>query len=137
MSSRSLALLFSILALFAVSCGGSTEVAVDSDDGQAAVTETSEAAETTTEAPTEESSIQLDDGELDGMVIYEATCARCHGSDGSGGRGPNLQGIATEHPDTAFGVDIVNDGGRGMPSFTNSLSPEQIESVINYVWETF
>jgi len=148
MKLRFLATLFTSLALLAA-CGDSSEVTSEStSEGTEEVAEETETtteappttAETTTQAPPEESSSSegdLEPGELDGMVIYEAKCARCHSSDGSGGRGPNLQGIAVEQPETTGGIEIVNNGGRGMPSFTESLTPEQIESVINYVWETF
>ena len=85
---------------------------------------------------------QTDD---EGVVIYESSCARCHGSDGLGipGTFPPL----ANNPDAgdhAYVVDVVTNGLEGkeimgvsydsaMPAFNNRLSPEEIELVSAYV----
>ena len=85
-------------------------------------TTTTEATTTTTEAVT---TVPV----IDGGAIYEQNCARCHSSDGSGGRGPNIQGVT----DTASVVNIVTSGRLGMPSFNNSLSGPEIDAVAAWV----
>lgn len=161
MKTRSLIAIVALLALLATACGGGTETATEAvevpdEAEQLAEAETTtetpesstEAPETSTEAPAEpeeeapaepeeEPAGEIDPATVDGMELYESNCARCHSGDGSGGRGANLQGIAVEQPDTAAGIEIVTNGGDGMPDFADDLTPEQIEAVINYVWETF
>lgn len=130
MTKRYLSLFFAF-ALFAVACGGTTDDAADVEE-----TDTTEAPveETTTEAPVEET---VPAGPVDGETIFESNCARCHGSDGTGGRGPSLVGIATEQPDTAGGIAQVENGGGGMPAFANTLTAEEIEAAVDYAWATF
>ena len=75
--------------------------------------------------------------EIDGQALYESNCTRCHGAEGQGGRGPSLQGIAVEQPDQTDGINQVINGGGGMPAFGESLTIEEIEATIDYIWETF
>ncbi len=130
MTKRYLALFFAF-ALTAAACGGTTEDAADVVE-EVTTTE-APVEETTTEAPVETEPA----GPVDGQTVYEENCSRCHSDDGSGGRGSNLQGIATEHPDTAFGIEQTQLGGSGMPAFGNTLSAEEIEAAIDYIWTTF
>ena len=137
MRNRFLVTVFVSFALIAAACGGSGETATDE------APDTTEApVEETTTVPATEAPEPVEDGNgastpVDGQAIYEANCARCHADDGSGGRGPSLQGIATEQPDTAGGIEQVINGGGGMPAFGSQLNPEEIEAVIDYVWATF
>ncbi len=74
---------------------------------------------------------------IDGQAIYESNCTRCHASDGSGGRGPSLQGIAAEQPDQSAGIAQTTGGGGGMPAFGERLTAEEIQATIDYIWDTF
>jgi mono/diheme cytochrome c family protein len=68
-----------------------------------------------------------------GQAIFETRCARCHGTDGSGGFGPALAGVVTAaFPDAADEEAVVVDGRGSMPSFDDSLTPEQITAVVEY-----
>lgn len=131
--------IFLALTLIAAACGGGTDVAVEPVEEVEEVVEETTTTTTTTEAPVEEAPVEAEAGtvEVVGLDVYESNCSRCHASDGSGGRGPNIQGIAEEQPDRSFGVDIVTNGRRGMPSFGDDLTPEEIEAVVDYAWDTF
>lgn len=131
MIKRYLSLLFAF-ALIVAACGGATEEAADvveeTPTTDAPVEET-----TTTEPPVETEPA----GPADGQTVYEENCARCHGADGTGGRGSSLVGIATEQPDTAAAIEQVQLGGSGMPAFGNTLTAEEIEAAVNYIFTTF
>lgn len=73
-----------------------------------------------------------------GKKIFKANCAACHMVDGRGSIGPNL---TDEYWILGGGIkniyNTISEGGRdgkGMISWKNSLSPEKIQQVANYVW---
>lgn len=92
----------------------------------------------------------------DGAAVYQsAGCAGCHGGAGEGGVGPALSGGESKltFPDEADHVSWVNTGSGpfanqtygdpdreggprvasgGMPGFASSLSPEEIQAVVQY-----
>jgi len=72
-------------------------------------------------------------GGTDGKSIFTANCGQCHilgdaGTDGS--IGPNLD---ESRPSKELAVQRVTEGMGAMPSFRDSLSPEQIQAVAEYV----
>jgi mono/diheme cytochrome c family protein len=69
-----------------------------------------------------------------GAALYAQNCARCHGSDGGGGLGPQLSDgqAKKDFPDEADQVAFVTKGQGGMPAFGGSLSPEEIQQVVAY-----
>jgi len=72
------------------------------------------------------------DGDADaGAEVFASTCAGCHGADGGGGSGPNLQG-EDEAEDVA---EVVLYGGASMPGFDGDLSDQEIADVVAYVTE--
>ena len=69
----------------------------------------------------------------DGAQIFAATCASCHtlkAADSSGQTGPNLDELM---PDEATVEQQVTNGGGGMPSYKDQLSPAEITAVSKYV----
>jgi mono/diheme cytochrome c family protein len=71
-----------------------------------------------------------------GAEIYEQLCARCHGADLEGGIGPPL-GAGSEvaaKPDSYLVLTITRGQGR-MPSFEQTLSPEQVERLVRFIRE--
>lgn len=74
---------------------------------------------------------------VDGQEVYESNCARCHGADGSGGRGPSLQGLAIEEPDPADAIEQTIEGGGGMPAFGARLDADEINAAVAYIYATF
>ena len=105
----------------------------------------------TLEPPTVEASGAL----VVGQEIF-GTCASCHGADGGGGVGPALNGLGEVFSDPATQMHWVSLGSTGwqaevgdtygdtnkpvnggMPAFAESLTPEELASVIVYERTTF
>jgi mono/diheme cytochrome c family protein len=124
------------VALLATACGGGDSAEETAAETTAAPTtaapETTAAPDTTAATESTEAA-----GPADGMAVYEANCSRCHGSDGSGGRGPSLQGIADEQPDPQDAITQTINGGNGMPSFGDKLSEAEIVAAVDYLREAF
>src|SRR5438132_7138138 len=71
-----------------------------------------------------------------GKRIFEAQCAWCHGTGGSGGSGPNLQRTSLRHASTdASLVRIVRTGipGTEMPNLAISLTDRMAWQTAAYV----
>jgi cytochrome c oxidase cbb3-type subunit III len=68
-----------------------------------------------------------------GKATFESTCSTCHGLDGGGGMGPNIQGIPFSLGMGAT-TDAIKDGmSGGMPAFGSQLSDTQIRQVVQYL----
>ena len=73
---------------------------------------------------------------LSGKVLFKNNCARCHGDDATGGKGPNL---TTEKKQAKWKdsdeklVSKITKGGFGMPKFGKKLKPEEIKAIAAYV----
>ncbi len=72
-----------------------------------------------------------------GRDVWVASCSRCHGGDGSGGAGPNVQGPWGEDrsPDATEMTRIVVEGRGAMPGFGSSLDDSEVEAVVRYMRE--
>lgn len=72
----------------------------------------------------------------EGQKIFDAQCAWCHGTNGAGGTGPNLQRSTLRHAanDTSL-VQIVRTGipGTEMPSFAIALTDRMAWQTAAYV----
>jgi cytochrome c oxidase cbb3-type subunit III len=70
-----------------------------------------------------------------GRKVFDAQCAWCHGTDGTGGTGPNLQGRLAHATDLKSVVDIITSGipGTEMPSFRSPLTERSIRQTAAYV----
>src|SRR5689334_17138763 len=70
-----------------------------------------------------------------GRTVFDAQCAWCHGTDGVGGTGPNLQGRLRNATDLKSIVEIVTNGlpGTEMPSFKSPLTERSIRQIAAYV----
>ncbi len=68
-----------------------------------------------------------------GKVLYESTCANCHGLDGGGSNGPNLQGAPQRLGDAEVGT-IIRFGipGTGMNGF-GSLGVDEAGQIVGYL----
>jgi cytochrome c6 len=72
-------------------------------------------------------------GGTDGKSIFTANCSSCHtlaDAGTSGTVGPNLD---EAKPPKELVVERVTNGKGAMPSFKDTLSPEQIQAVAEYV----
>lgn len=74
--------------------------------------------------------------EATGAEIYQELCATCHGEDLSGGLGPALgAGSNSADQDDSF-LELTISRGRGrMPSFSGTLSDEQLDRLIDFMRE--
>ena len=72
-------------------------------------------------------------------ATFRSKCAMCHGQDGAGstvGKSmnvPDLRSPAVQKLPDAELAQIISNGKGGMPSFKDSLSEEQIHSLVSYV----
>ena len=79
-----------------------------------------------------------DDAELlAGQQIYATQCASCHGLQGEGGRGKQLNEglVLSAFPNPSDQLDVVVDGSGQMPAFGKRLSEEQLAAVTRYTRE--
>ena len=63
-------------------------------------------------------------------------CARCHGSDGKGGKGPNLASEKRQAKwleSDAKLIRKITKGGLFMPSFGKKLKAEEIKAIADHV----
>ncbi|MGH9736996.1 MAG: c-type cytochrome [Candidatus Acidiferrales bacterium] len=68
-----------------------------------------------------------------GRATFERACSACHGLDGAGGMGPNIQGIPFSLGMEAT-TNVINNGmSGGMPAFGGQLSATQIRQVVQYL----
>jgi putative heme-binding domain-containing protein len=68
-----------------------------------------------------------------GKQTFETRCSTCHGLDGGGAMGPNIQGIPMRLGAPAVADVIKNGMSGGMPSFAGQLDATQIQQVIAYL----
>jgi cytochrome c oxidase cbb3-type subunit III len=68
-----------------------------------------------------------------GKQTFETRCSTCHGLDGGGAMGPNIQGIPMRLGAPAVASVIKNGMSGGMPPFAGQLTDEQIQQVIAYL----
>ncbi len=75
-----------------------------------------------------------------GQSVFKAKCIMCHGVDGQGnttmGRQVNAANLLS--PDVkklsaAEMKDVVTNGKGSMPTFSDQLSPDEIDAVVAYV----
>ncbi len=70
----------------------------------------------------------------DGETIFNSTCTGCHGADGSGGTGPDLN-AEVPGEDLEDLIDVVMNGKGGMPGVVPDA--DNAAAVAQYVLDTF
>jgi len=120
-----------LLSLGAVGCGGDD----DDDGGDETAATTEQTAEETTATQEETAPAGGGGNAAAGEQVFADTCASCHGAQGEGGVGPNLQesSVAT---DLQAVEEQVRNGGGAMPAFGDELSDQQISDVAAFVTES-
>jgi cytochrome c oxidase cbb3-type subunit 3 len=68
-----------------------------------------------------------------GKATFEQRCSVCHGLDGGGAMGPNIQAIPMRIGAPMVASTITNGISGAMPSFAGQLSDAQIQQVIAYL----
>jgi putative heme-binding domain-containing protein len=68
-----------------------------------------------------------------GRQIFETRCSTCHGLDGGGAMGPNIQAIPMRLGAPAVENVIKNGMSGGMPPFAGQVDAAQIQQIIAYL----
>ena len=145
-----LVLLVAVLGVAAVGCGGEEEQTATPDTVEGTTTETTDTETTETET-TETETTETDTTETEttetettpaaegdpvaGKEVFlgSSACGGCHtlaDAGATGTVGPNLD---DSQPSAELVVDRVTNGQGGMPSFSSTLSEQQIADVAAYV----
>lgn len=114
-------------------CGGEEPAVEEEAEPIPAPTEEPTAVPTEETEPTEEPTAEEAPAEaVAAEELYQQNCAKCHGNDRNGGRGPALlPDRLTE--DASVYVDIITTGSGGMPSFDDILTDEEIEALVAFI----
>lgn len=67
--------------------------------------------------------------------IFQNNCASCHGSDLSGGAGPDLTQVGSRLDESEIHDIIANGTDGGMPAFGNQLAEEEISTLSTWLAE--
>lgn len=74
--------------------------------------------------------------DISGKQLFADNCARCHGDDAKGDKGPDLTAAKrqakwadSEEPL----IKRITNGAFGMPKFGKKLKPEEIKAIADYV----
>jgi len=70
--------------------------------------------------------------EIDPAIIFADRCARCHGVDRSGAKGPALLPESLTQ-DAAVYQAIIMEGSGVMPAFSNRVSSEEISALVEFI----
>ena len=73
--------------------------------------------------------LALEGDATNGAEVYAVNCAGCHGADGGGGSGPNIQGEDSEEEVAS----VILEGEDSMPSFDGDLTDQEIADVVAFV----
>jgi mono/diheme cytochrome c family protein len=71
-----------------------------------------------------------------GRALFLANCARCHGDDAKGKKGPDLTAAKRQakwKDSDAPLIKRITNGAFGMPKFGKTLKPEEIQAIATYV----
>ena len=130
MRRTALALVALVLAVgfFAVGCGGEEEATPTPDTVTGTTTET-----TTTETTTGGETGEGDPAAGKEIFLGTSGCGTCHTLADAGTSGTVGPVLDDAHPSYDRVVDRVTNGFGGMPSFSSTLSEEDIQNVAAYV----
>lgn len=72
-----------------------------------------------------------------GELLWQRNCARCHGTEGRGGREAQISFASPEWQsqidDAAIARTIAGGKPPGMPAFAELLSPKQITALVTHI----
>jgi mono/diheme cytochrome c family protein len=71
-----------------------------------------------------------------GRELFLNNCARCHGDDAKGDKGPDLTSPKRQSKWASSNeplISKINKGGLFMPKFSKRLAPDEIKEIADYV----
>ena len=85
-------------------------------------------------ALTDDSADEIPSEDLTPERAYTRHCSACHGADGQGAIGPQLGdgAVVAAYPDIDDQIEVITNGRGQMPSFGDSLSPDDIRDIAEY-----
>ena len=128
MRRTALALIALVFAVGLAACGGEEEASPEPETTEGTITTTDTDETTTGEEPAEGDPVAGKE-----VFLGSSGCGSCHtfaDAGTSGTIGPNLD---DSQPSFDLAVDRVTNGAGAMPSFSSSLSEEDIANVAAYV----
>ena len=140
-----LVVLGAVLGLAAAGCGGEESVTatpetVEGTTTETTTTETQTTDSTTTETQTTESTTTettpgLEGDPVAGKAVFlgASSCGGCHTLADAGTTGAVGPVLDESQPSNELALDRVTNGQGGMPSFSVTLTPQQIADVAAYV----
>lgn len=78
--------------------------------------------------------LALDGDIASGETLFASKCAVCHGADGSGGTGPDLNEHVPAHSDEQL-LDIMLNGSGSMAAV--NLEDQEAADILAYITDTF
>ena len=77
-------------------------------------------------------------GAPDGASLFHSNCAGCHGADGTGGIGPQLNGgqVTKSFTTAAAEAAFIKQGAGGMPAFRDRLSETELQAIVDFTRTT-
>ena len=140
-----LVVLGAVLGLAAAGCGGEESVTATPEtvEGTTTETTTTESTETgttdtettATESTTTETTPALEGDPVAGKAVFlgPSSCGGCHTLADAGTTGAVGPVLDESQPSNELALDRVTTGQGGMPSFSGTLTPQQIADVAAYV----
>jgi cytochrome c553 len=143
-----LVLLVALLGVAAVGCGGeeeqtatpetvegTTTETTDTETTETTETETTETDTTEPETTETETSPAVEGDPVSGKEVFlgASACGGCHTLADAGASGTVGPSLDESQPSAELVVDRVTNGQGGMPSFSSTLSEQQIADVAAYV----
>jgi cytochrome c553 len=143
-----LVLLVALLGVAAVGCGGeeeqtatpetvegTTTETTDTETTETTETETTETDTTEPETTETETSPAVEGDPVSGKEVFlgASACGGCHTLADAGASGTVGPSLDESQPSSELVVDRVTNGQGGMPSFSSTLSEQQIADVAAYV----
>jgi len=140
-----LVVLAAVLGIAAAGCGGEESVTATPETVEGTTTETTTTetqttdstttATQTTESTTTETTAGLEGDSAAGKAIFlgASSCGGCHTLADAGTTGEVGPNFDESKPSNELALDRVTNGQGGMPSFSGTLTPQQIADVAAYV----
>lgn len=76
--------------------------------------------------------IKTENGVVDGKVVFQVECIRCHGENGKAGN-YGATDLTTSSLTSDLKMDIIKKGKGMMPAYEGKLKEEELKAVVDYI----